>query len=84
MLLAGRLLTANRWVRRRSTLRRPLARLGELAGATTLAAGAGVGLALLLLPKELGRSGHRVVVAGVPGVLARLATPVWFLRLGRV
>lgn len=39
MLLAGWLVTVNRWMRRRGTLGRSLARLGELAGTTTLAAG---------------------------------------------
>jgi hypothetical protein len=82
MVLAGWLVAVNRWVRRRGTLRRSLARLGELAGATTLAAGAGAGLALVLLPTNSVAQVTALVVAGVPGVLAWLATPVWFLRLG--
>ncbi len=81
MVLAGWLLTANRWMRRRGTLRRSLARLGELVGATSLAAGAGAGLALALLPKGSTAQVIGLVLAGVPGVLAWLATPVWFLRL---
>jgi hypothetical protein len=82
MVLAGWLLTANRWMRRRGTLRRSPARLGELVGATTLAAGAGAGLALALLPKGSTAQVVALVLAGVPGVLAWLATPVWFLLLG--
>ena len=81
MVLAGWLLTANRWMRRRGTLRRSLARLGELVGATTLVAGAGAGLALALLPKGSTAQVVALVLAGVPGILAWLATPVWFLRL---
>jgi hypothetical protein len=83
MVLAGWLLTANRWMRRRGTLRRSLARLGELVGATTLVAGAGAGLALVLLPRGSTAQVVALVLAGVPGILAWLATPVWFLRLGR-
>jgi hypothetical protein len=82
MVLAGWLLAANRWMRRRGTLRRSLARFGELVGATTLVAGAGAGLALALLPKGSTAQVVGLVVAGVPGVVAWLATPVWFLLLG--
>jgi hypothetical protein len=82
MVLAGWLLTANRWMRRRGTLRRGLTRFGEAVGATTLAAGAGAGAALLLLPEGSTARLVALVVAGVPGVAAWLATPVWFLRLG--
>ncbi len=81
MVLAGWLLTANRWMRRRGALRRSLARFGELIGATTLVAGAGAGLALALLPKGSTAQVVALVLAGVPGILAWLATPVWFLRL---
>jgi hypothetical protein len=81
MVLAGWLLAANRWMRRRGTLRRSLARLGELVGATTLVAGAGAGLSLALLPKGSTAQVVGLVLAGVPGILAWLATPVWFLRL---
>ena len=82
MVLAGWLLTANRWMRRRGTLRPRLARLGEVIGATTLLAGAGAGAALFLLPEHSTARLVALVAAGVPGVLAWLATPVWFLRLG--
>ena len=82
MVLAGWLLAANRWMRRRGTLRRSLARLGELVGATTLAAGAGAGLALALLPNGSTAQVVGLVLAGIPGIVAWLATPVWFLRLG--
>jgi hypothetical protein len=82
MVLAGWLLAANRWMRRRRTLRRSLARFGELVGATTLVAFAGVGLALALLPRNSTAQVVALVVAGVPGLLAWIATPVWFLRLG--
>ena len=81
MVLAGWLLAANRWMRRRGTLRRSLARLGELVGTTTLAAGASAGLALALLPKGSTAQIVGLVLAGVPGIVAWLATPVWFLRL---
>ena len=81
MVLAGWLLAANRWMRRRGTLRRSLARLGELVGATTLVAGAGAGLALALLPKGSTAQVVALVLAGIPGLVAWLATPVWFLRL---
>jgi hypothetical protein len=54
-----------------------------LVGATTLVAGAGAGLALALLPKGSTAQVVALVLAGVPGILAWLATPVWFLRLGR-
>jgi hypothetical protein len=82
MVLAGWLLTVNRWMRRRGTLRPALARLGEVVGASTLAAGAGAGTAVLLLPEHSTARLVALVVAGVPGVLAWLATPVWFWLLG--
>jgi hypothetical protein len=82
MVLAGWLLTVNRWMRRQGTLRPSLARFGEVVGASTLAAGAGAGAALLLLPEHSAARLVALAVAGVPGVLAWLATPVWFLRLG--
>jgi hypothetical protein len=81
MVLAGWLLSVNRWMRRRGTLRPALARLGEVVGATTLFAGAVAGAALLLPEHSTARL-VALVVAGVPGVAAWLATPVWFLRLG--
>jgi hypothetical protein len=83
MVLAGWLVAANRWMRRRGTLRRSLAQLGELVGGTTLVSFAGVGLALVLLPRSSTAQVIALVVAGVPGLLAWIATPVWFLRLGR-
>jgi hypothetical protein len=82
MVLAGWLLTANRWMRRRRTLRPALARLGEVVGAATLAAGAAAATGWLLLPQGSTAQVVVLVLAGIPGVLAWIATPLWFLRLG--
>jgi hypothetical protein len=82
MVLAGWLLGVNRWMRRRRTLPPALARLGEVVGAATLAAGAGAAAGWLLLPRGSTAQVVVLVAAGIPGVLAWLATPVWFLRLG--
>jgi hypothetical protein len=83
MGLAGWLVGVNRWMRRRRVLRPALARLGEWVGAATLAAGAVATAGWVLLPQ--GSTGQVVVLvlAGIPGVLSWIATPVWFLRLGR-
>jgi hypothetical protein len=82
MVLAGWLLAVNRWMRRRGTLRPELARLGEVVGAATLAAGAVAASGWVLLPQGSTTQVVVLVLAGVPGVLAWIATPVWFLRLG--
>ena len=82
MVLAGWLFTVNRWMRRTGTLRDALARWGQVIGAATLAAGAGAGAALVLLPRNSTVQVVALVLAGVPGILAWIATPVWFLRLG--
>jgi hypothetical protein len=82
MLLAGWLFTVNRWMRRSGTLRTALARWGQVIGAAPLAAGAGAPAALGLLPHGSTAQVIGLVIAGRPGILAWLATPVWFLRLG--
>lgn len=82
MVLAGWLVTVNRWMRRHRTLRPALARLGEIVGTATLASGAAAGAGLALFPRGSAAQIAVLVAAGVPGVLAWLATPIWFLRLG--
>jgi hypothetical protein len=82
MVFAGWLFTVNRWMRRARTLRESLARWGQVIGAATLVSGAGAGAALVLLPRNSTAQFVALGITGLPGVLAWLATPVWFLRLG--
>jgi hypothetical protein len=79
--LAAWILAAGR--DRRGTMTDDVARLGVLSGGGVLAGGALAGVGRLLGVRSLpGRAA--LVIGGVPGVLAWLAMPVWFLRLGRV
>jgi hypothetical protein len=82
MLLAGWIGLVSRWTGRAGTLPPRLGRLGQLVGATTLAAAAGVAAGLVLLPWASVAQFVVLIVVGSPGVVAWLATPVWFLLLG--
>lgn len=82
MLLAAWLFLANRWMRRAGTLDARITRVGQVAGAATLGSFAGVVTGLVLLPWGSAPQIVVLVVAALPGVLAWLATPVWFLMLG--
>lgn len=82
MVLCLWLFLTNRWLRLSAVLRPRLARFGEFLGAGTLAGGAIVGLGFLLP----WMSWAQLIFFGVGGLLAvavMLATPVWFLLLGR-
>ena len=82
MVLCLWLFLTNRWLRLSAVLRPRLARFGEFLGAGTLTGGAIVGLGLLLP----WMSWAQLIFFGVGGLLAvavMLATPVWFLLLGR-
>ena len=67
---------------RRGTLPDEVTRLGVLTGSGALVGGAVAAVGLL---QPTGSVPRRAAFAagGVPGVLAFLAMPVWFLRLGR-
>jgi hypothetical protein len=82
MLLAAWLFLVNRWMRRAGTLDARITRVGRVAGAATLACFAGVLTGLVLLPWGSVLQFVVLGVTGLPGVLAWLATPVWFLMLG--
>jgi hypothetical protein len=82
MLLATWLFLVNRWMRRAGTLDARITRVGRVAGAATLASFAGVVTGLVLLPWGSVLQIVVLAVTGLPGVLAWLGTPVWFLMLG--
>ena len=67
---------------RRGTLPADVARLGILSAGGVLAGGAVVGVGLLLPARSLARQAA-LVIGGAPGLAGWLATPAWFLRLGR-
>ncbi len=67
---------------RRGTLPDEVTRLGVLSGGGVLAGGAVVGAGLLLPDGSLPRRAA-LVIGGAPGLFGWLATPAWFLRLGR-
>lgn len=67
---------------RDGTMPDDVARLGVLSGGGVLAGGALAGVGLLL-PRASRARRAALVGGGVPGVLAWLALPVWFLRLAR-
>ena len=67
---------------RRGTLPADVARLGILSAGGVLAGGAVVGVGLLLPERSLARRAA-LVIGGAPGLAGWLATPAWFLRLGR-
>jgi hypothetical protein len=82
ILLAAWLFLVNRWMRRAGTLDARITRVGQVIGAATLASLAGVLTGLLLLPWASVPQIAVLAIAGLPGVVAWLATPVWFLMLG--
>ena len=67
----------------RGTLPDEVTRLGVLSGGGVLAGGAVAALGMLSARRSFLRRAA-VVVGGVPGTVAWLAMPLWFLRLGRV
>jgi hypothetical protein len=81
MLLAAWLFLVNRWMRRAGTLDPRITRVGQVAGAATLVSFAGVVAGVVLLPWASVLQIVVLVVVGLPGVVAWLATPVWFLML---
>ena len=66
----------------RGALPPEVTRLGVLSGGGVLAGGALAGAGLLLPEGSFPRRAA-LVIGGAPGLAGWLATPVWFLRLGR-
>ena len=77
------LLLVNRWSRVCGALPSRMARFGELLGTVVVVAGAVAGTGLLL-PWMAPQQQILLGVAGVLAALGMLATPFWFLLLGRL